>query len=62
MRLEESIREELISEGPGKYSKSGDKLKYQWGDINQALMNAGLNPKVILNVLAGLSKKEVKWN
>ena len=46
MRLEESIREELISEGPGKYSKSGDKLKYQWGDVNQALMNAGLNPKV----------------
>jgi hypothetical protein len=25
-------------------------------------MNAGLNPKVILNVLTGLSKKEVKWN
>jgi len=60
MRLEESIREELLSEGPGKYSKSGDKLKYQWSDINQALMNAGMNPKVILNVLTGLSKKEVK--
>ena len=60
MGLEERIREELLSEGPGKYSKSGDKLKYQWGDINQALMNAGANPKVILNVLTGLSKKEVK--
>ena len=60
MRLEESIREELLSEGPGKYSKSGDKLKYPFCYINQALMNAGANPKVILNVLTGLSKKEVK--
>jgi hypothetical protein len=25
-------------------------------------MNAGMNPKVILNVLTGLSKKEVKWS
>tara|TARA_Y100000385_G_C12943167_1_gene572090 strand:- start:595 stop:777 length:183 start_codon:yes stop_codon:yes gene_type:complete len=60
MKRFKDIREELLSEGPGKYSKSGDKLKYQWGDINQALMNAGANPKVIVNVLTGLSKKEVK--
>jgi len=60
MKNYKDIREELLSEGPGKYSKSGDKLKYQWGDINQALMNAGMNPKTILNVLTGLSKKEVK--
>jgi len=60
MRLEESIRQELIeAKGPGKYKKSGDKQKYQWGDINQALMSAGLSPKVILNISLALAKKEV---
>ena len=49
-----------LDEAAGKYSKSGDNLMYKWGDVNKALMNAGLNPRVILNVLAGLSKKEVK--
>ena len=49
-----------LDEAAGKYSKSGDNLMYKWGDVNKALMNAGLNPRVILNVLTGLSKKEVK--
>jgi len=51
---------EVVDEAAGKYSKSGDNLMYKWGDVNKALMNAGLNPRAILNVLTGLSKKEVK--
>jgi hypothetical protein len=49
-----------LDEAAGKYSKSGDNLMYKWGDVNKALMNAGLNPRAILNVLTDLSKKEVK--
>lgn len=47
------------AKGPGKYIKSGDKQKYQWGDINQALMDSGVSPRVILNVSTALAKKEV---
>ena len=47
------------AKGPGKYIKSGDKQKYQWGDINQALIDSGVSPRVILNVSTALAKKEV---
>jgi len=50
---------EDLSEAPGKYKKRGDKELYQWGDINQALMQAGTRPPQILDILTKLSKKEV---
>ena len=57
----DSYREESveISEAPGKYTKRGDKELYQWGDVNQALMDAGANMRIISNVLTKLSKKDV---
>jgi hypothetical protein len=54
---QESVED--IQEAPGKYTKRGDKELYQWGDINQALMAAGANMRIISNVLTKLSKKEV---
>lgn len=54
---EESVED--IQEAPGKYTKRGDKELYQWGDINQALMAAGANMRIISNVLTKLSKKDV---
>jgi len=53
---------EDLSEAPGKYKKRGDKELYQWGDINQALMQAGTRPPQILDILTKLSKKEVGVN
>lgn len=50
---------EDLSEAPGKYKKRGDKELYQWGDINQALMQAGTRPPQILDILTKLSKKDV---
>tara|TARA_Y100000389_G_scaffold63850_1_gene59857 strand:+ start:6744 stop:7172 length:429 start_codon:yes stop_codon:yes gene_type:complete len=50
---------EDLSEAPGKYKKRGDKELYQWGDINQALMQTGTRAPQILDVLTKLSKKEV---
>jgi len=58
--LKEDMNEnEDLAEAPGKYTKRGDKELYQWGDINQALMSAGANMRIISNVLTKLSKKEV---
>ena len=34
--------------------------KYQWGDINKALMAAGFGPKVIIKVLQNLKGKKIK--
>lgn len=51
---------EELEEAPGKYAKRGDQEKYQWGDINKAMMDAGMNPRSILNVLSKLSGKSLK--
>lgn len=51
---------EELEEAPGKYAKRGDQEKYQWGDINKAMMDAGMNPRSILNVLTKLSGKSLK--
>jgi hypothetical protein len=53
------VKEEL-EEAPGKYSRSGDKEKYQWGDINNALMAAGIKPMTILTVAGKLRDKALK--
>ena len=55
----ESVSDEL-EEAPGKYSRSGDKEKYQWGDINNALMAAGIKPMTILTVAGKLRDKALK--
>ena len=53
------VKEEL-EEAPGKYSRSGDKEKYQWGDINNALMAAGIKPMTILTVAGKLRDKALE--
>ena len=40
--------------------EESDKDKYMWSDINNALMGAGLNPRVIMNVLSKLKGKALK--
>ena len=50
-------RVEEVNEAPGRYSKKGDQDKYQWGDINKAMMSAGMNPSSILKVLSKLRGK-----
>jgi hypothetical protein len=49
-----------LEEAPGKYSRAGDKEKYQWGDINNALMAAGIKPTSILTVAGKLRDKALK--
>jgi len=49
-----------LEEAPGKYSRSGDKEKYQWGDINNALMAAGIKPTSILTIAGKLRDKALK--
>lgn len=58
MMAKEGIEE--MNEAPGKYAKKGDKDKYQWGDINKAMMDAGMNPPSILKVLSKLRGKELQ--
>jgi hypothetical protein len=36
----------------------GNNDMYKWSDINKALMNAGLNPKIIMKVVSSLKGKE----
>ena len=52
-----SASTEEVNEAPGRYSKKGDQDKYQWGDINKAMMSAGMNPSSILKVLSKLRGK-----
>ncbi len=54
------VKEESIEEAAGKYTKRGDKEKYQWGDINKAMTAAGMNARDILSVLGKLSGKSLK--
>jgi len=58
------IREgvEDLEEKAGKYSRRGDKELYQWGDINQAMMDAGINVRVIMKVMTALSHAKVGHN
>ena len=46
----------------GKYEnlEEGNDDKYLWADINNALMQAGFGPKVIIRVLKNLKGKKVK--
>ena len=61
-RVTKSMFEETIEEKAGKYSRRGDKELYQWGDINQAMMDSGLNMRQILKVMTALSHARVGYN
>jgi len=58
--VKESVEE--LDEKAGKYSRRGDKELYQWGDINQAMMDAGINVRVIMKVMTALSHAKVGHN
>ena len=53
---------ETIKEGDedSKYHQKGDVEKYQWGDINQAMMDAGMSSTRIANVMSKLQGKALK--
>ena len=44
----------------GESIEESNKDKYMWGDINKALSSAGLNPRIIMNVLSKLKGKALK--
>ena len=49
-----------VLEGEMQDLEESNKDKYMWGDINQALSSAGLNPRIVMSVLSKLKGKEVK--
>ena len=49
---------ETIKEG--EYHQKGDVEKYYWGDINQAMMDAGMSASRIANVMSKLQGKALK--
>lgn len=60
VKIREDVEE--LEEKAGKYSRRGDKELYQWGDINQAMMDAGINVRVIMKVMTALSHAKVGHN
>lgn len=57
-----AMMEEELDEKAGKYSRRGDKELYQWGDINQAMMDSGLNVRQIMKVMTALSHAKIGHN
>lgn len=59
-KMNEAVEE--LEEKAGKYSRRGDKELYQWGDINQAMMDSGLNVRQIMKVMTALSHAKIGYN
>lgn len=53
---------EDLEEKAGKYTRRGDTEMYQWGDINKAMMDSGLNTRQILKVMTALSHAKLGYN
>ena len=54
---EEGEETEELEEAPGSYAQKGDLEKYRWNDINQGMMDAGMNSSRIAKVLGKLQGK-----